>query len=422
MKRVIIIGMGFGGIRAAKAFAGADFDVLVLDRRNFHLFQPLLYQVATSTLEQEAIAYPIRSIVREWPGVRFQMSEVRGIDLQQRQVITADTADGPIPYDYLILAAGSVTNFFGLESIMRHAHDLKQLQDAVALRNHILSAFERASRETDPVQREALMTFVVVGGGPTGVEFSGALTELAHHMLVKDYPGLPVQRSRIILVEALDRILMPFPERLRRYALRRLKRMGVEVRLGVSVKEAQPDRVLLGDGTEIRTHTLFWAAGVRASPLADAIPVPKERGGRIPVQPDLSLKDHPEVFVIGDMAHLEQDGTPLPMLAPVAMQQGEYAARAIILREQGQSPAPFRYWDKGFMAVIGRNAAVAVAKGIKLQGFIAWLAWLGLHLYFLIGWRNRAITLLNWGYDYLFQNRRVRLITYQPSNSDNKKW
>ena len=419
MKRVVIIGMGFGGIRAANNLSGTGLDVLVLDRRNFHLFQPLLYQVATSTLEQEAIAYPIRTIVRRWKGVRFQMSEVQRVDLEQRQVVTAD---GPIAYDYLIVAAGSVTNFFGLESIMKHAYDLKQLQDAVSLRNHILGAYERAAKETDPAIREALMTFVVVGGGPTGVEFSGALTELAHHMLVSDYPGLPVQQSRIILVEAMDRILAPFPEKLREYALARLQRMGVEVRLGVSVKEAEPDRVLLSDGTEIRSYTLFWAAGVRASPLSDAIPVPKARGGRIPVEPDLSLKDHPEVFIIGDMAYLEQDGAPLPMLAPVAMQEGEHAAKVIVSRERGQNVAPFRYWDKGFMAVIGRNAAVAVAKSFKLKGFIAWVAWLGLHLFFLIGFRNRLMTLLNWAYDYVFYNRRVRLITYQPDDSENKKW
>jgi NADH dehydrogenase len=241
-------------------------------------------------------------------------------------------------------------------------------------------------------------------------------------MLVSDYPGLPVQQSRIILVEAMDRILAPFPEKLREYALARLQRMGVEVRLGVSVKEAEPDRVLLSDGTEIRSYTLFWAAGVRASPLSDAIPVPKVRGGRIPVEPDLSLKDHLEVFVIGDMAYLEQDGAPLPMLAPVAMQEGEHAAKVIVSRERGQNVAPFRYWDKGFMAVIGRNAAVAVAKSFKLRGFIAWVAWLGLHLFFLIGFRNRLMTLLNWAYDYVFYNRRVRLITYQPDDSENKKW
>lgn len=408
MKRVVIIGMGFGGIRAAARLAGKGLEVLVVDRRNFHLFQPLLYQVATATLNQEDIAYSIRAFVRRYRDVRFEMAEVQGIDLEGRRVMTAA---GNFDYDYLVIAAGSVTNYFGMESISQHAYDLKQLADAVALRNQILLAYERADDAPDEATRAALMTFVIVGGGPTGVEFAGALAELAHHVLVKDYPELPVERTRIILLEAMDRILAPFPEHCQKYAQQRLQSMGVEVRLNTAVSGAEADGVLLKDGSKIPAYTLFWAAGVRAAPLADAIAVPKARAGRIPVEPDLSLKDHPEVFVIGDMAYLEHNGAPLPMTAPVAMQGGEHAARTIVRREQGLAPQPFRYFDKGSMAVIGRYAAVAQVRRFAFKGFSAWLAWLGLHLFYLIGFRNRVATMLNWAYDYLFFNRQVRLIT-----------
>ncbi|MDQ3812736.1 MAG: NAD(P)/FAD-dependent oxidoreductase [Armatimonadota bacterium] len=408
MKRVVIIGMGFGGIRAAANLAGKGLDVLVLDRRNFHLFQPLLYQVSTATLNQEDIAYPIRALVRRWRGVRFEMAEVQSIDLEGLRVMT-DVGD--FPYDYLIVAAGSVSNFFGMESISRQAYDLKQLADAVALRNQILLSYERADDAPDDATRSAFMTFVIVGGGPTGVEFAGALAELVRNVFPDDYPGLRVEQTRIILIEAGDRLLAPFPESCRNYAMQRLQSMGVEVRLNTVVSGAEPDCVLLKDGSKIPAHTLFWAAGVRAAPLADAIAVPKARGGRIPVESDLSLKDHPEVFVIGDMAYLEQDGQPLPMMAPVAMQGGEHAAKMILRRERGQATQPFRYLDKGSMAVIGRYAAVAQTSRFAFKGFVAWLAWLGLHLFYLIGFRNRIATMINWAYDYLFFNRQVRLIT-----------
>ncbi|MBV9865661.1 MAG: NAD(P)/FAD-dependent oxidoreductase [Abitibacteriaceae bacterium] len=412
MKRVVIVGMGFGGIRAANGLGGKGLDVLVLDRQNFHLFQPLLYQVATAMLGQESIAHSIRSIIRHYKGVHFEMAEVQGIDLDKKQVITATAS---IPYDYLVIATGSVTNFFGNEEVKKHAFDLKQLDDAVTLRNHVLSVFERAVKEPDPKVREALMTFVIVGGGPTGTEFAGSLSELTHHVLTKDYPELPVQNSKIILLEASEHVLGPFPKKLQEYAKRRLQRMGVTVRLKTPVSGATFDRVFLKDGGEIPAYTLFWSAGVQAAPLSGVLPVPKGRGGRIVVQPDLSLKEHPEVFVIGDMAHLEQDGTPLPMLAPVAMQEGEYVAKAIVQREQGGQIKPFRYWDKGTMAVIGRSSAVANVGPLKLMGFFAWLAWLGLHLFYLIGFRNRVLTAIDWAFDYLFFDRQVRLITRERS-------
>jgi NADH dehydrogenase len=323
MKRVVIVGVGFGGLETARNLAGHGLDVVVLDRRNFHLFQPLLYQVATAMLDQETIAHSIRAMVRNWKNVHFRMAEVQSIDLAGKRVLTADE---PIAYDYLVVAAGSVTNFFGNDVLQQHALDLKQLHDAVALRNHILSVYERASVEADPKVRESLLTFVIVGGGPTGVEFAGSLSELTHHVLDKDFPELKSQRSRIILVESGKEVLSMFPRKLQHYALRRLERMGVEVRLNSRVTSAQADRVFFQDGSEIPAHTLFWGAGVRAAPLAETLSVPKVRGGRIPVEPDLRLKEHPEVFVIGDLAYLEQDGAPLPMVAPVAIQQGQYAA------------------------------------------------------------------------------------------------
>lgn len=410
MKRVVIVGMGFGGLEAARALANENVDVTVLDRRNFHLFQPLLYQVATAMLDQETIAHSIRAIVRKWPNVHFRLAEVQRVDLRAKQVSTADAS---IPFDYLIVAAGSVTNFFGQDEIQRNAFDLKQLHDAVALRNHILSVYERASQETDPAIRAALMTFVIVGGGPTGVEFAGSLAELTQHVLNKDFTELNARDSDIILVESGGEVLSMFPVKLQRYALRRLEKMRVRVRLNSRVTGVEPDRVLLKDGSHIPSHTLFWAAGVRTAPLADAIDVPKMRGGRIAVEADLSLKDHPDIFVIGDMGYREQGGQPLPQVAPVAMQQGEYAARVIVAREDADAEAiePFHYHDKGSMAVIGRFAAVAMTGDIKMHGFSAWIAWLGLHLMYLNGFRNRIAAIVNWGISFLTFDKQVRLIT-----------
>ncbi|MBE0599210.1 MAG: NAD(P)/FAD-dependent oxidoreductase [Desulfuromonadales bacterium] len=413
-KKVAIVGMGFGGIRAARAVAGQGHEVVLVDRNNYHLFQPLLYQVATAGLEQESIAQPIRAMARGWPGTRFHLAEVSGVDFAARQI---RTDAGEIPYDYLILGAGSVTNFFGLESVERHAFDLKELADAENLRNHILTAFERAVIEPDPARQRALMTFVIVGGGPTGVEFAGALIELVHFVLAKDYPDLSTHAARVILVEAKDGLLASMPEKQRQYALRKLRRMSVEVLLNARVVDAGPERVMLHDGAVIPAHTLFWSAGVKAAPVAAALEVPRTTGGRIPVEPDLTLPGHPEVFVIGDMAYLEQDGAALPMIAPVAMQMGSYAGRAVLAKIAGAPLAPFHYRDKGSMATIGRNAAVASAFGLNFQGYPAWLVWLLLHLYYLIGFRNRIVVLLNWVWYYWFHERQVRLITRRGSSS-----
>ncbi len=407
-KRIAIVGMGFGGIRAARILAGKGHEVTLVDRNNYHLFQPLLYQVATAALEQESIAQPIRAMARNWPGTRFFLAEVCGFDFAARQI---RTASGNIPYDYLIVGAGSVTNFFGLESVARHAFDLKALADAEILRNHILTSFERALSEPDPARKRALMTFVIVGGGPTGVEFAGALIELVHFVLAKDYPDLGTHATRVVLVEASDRLLSSMPEKQSTYTLKKLRSMSVEVLLNARVVDAGPERVILHDGVVVPSHTLFWSAGVKAAPIADALNTAQKTAGRIPVEPDLTLAGHPEVFVIGDMAYLEQNGSALPMVAPVAMQMGIYAGKAILAKEAGRSLPPFRYKDKGSMATIGRSAAVANAFGMTFRGYLAWLVWLLLHLYYLIGFRNRIVVMLNWVWYYWFHERQVRLIT-----------
>lgn len=407
-KRVVIVGMGFGGIRAARVLAGRGLDVVLVDRNNYHLFQPLLYQVATAGLEQESIAHAVRAMARSWPGTRFHLAEVTGIDAARKEI---ETETGCIPYDYLVIAAGSVTNFFGLETVQRHAFDLKELADAETLRNHILTAFERAVTEPDHARKRALMTFVIAGGGPTGVEFAGALIELVHFVLAKDYPELSTHAARVVLVEAGGKLLAAMPEKQSTYTLRKLRRMSVEVLLNSRVVDAGPERVILHDGAVIPAHTLFWSSGVKAAPLAAALGTSFQAGGRIPVEPDLTLPGDRSIYVIGDMAHLEQDGCVLPMTAPVAMQMGIYAGRAILAREGGAPLPPFRYRDKGNMATIGRNAAVANAFGLNFQGYLAWLVWLLLHLYYLIGFHNRIVVMLNWVWYYWFHERQVRLIT-----------
>ena len=407
-KRVVVVGMGFGGIRAARRLAGSGLEVVLVDRNNYHLFQPLLYQVATAGLEQESIAYPVRALIRGFHNLSFRMAEVTGLDLTERRVLTDK---GPLEYDYLVLAGGSETNYFGNKGVERHAFDLKRLTDAESLRNTILGIFEQALLEPDLELRQQLLTFVVVGGGPTGVEFAGALSELIRYVFRKDYPTLNLDESRVILLEAGPAILAAMPEKLREYARKHLQQMGVEVRCGTMVADAAPGTVTLASGEVITARTLFWSAGVKAAPLAGMVPGEKGPAGRVKVAADLTLPGHDEVYVIGDMAFVEQDGKPLPMTAPVAMQQGTYVASAIIEREQGIRPGPFQYRDKGSMATIGRNSAVVSAFGLQLSGYLAWIAWLFLHLYYLIGFRNRIVVMLNWSWYYWFHERQVRLIT-----------
>ncbi len=405
--RVAIVGAGFGGLWAARSLARSPVEVLLIDRQNYHCFLPLLYQVAAAELEPEEIAYPVRSILWKLPNARFVLADVKGVDLTHRVLET----DGPvIPYDFLILATGSVSHFFGVPGADEHAFPLKTLEQGVALRTQILRCFERAAFETELGRRRRMLTFAIVGGGPTGVEFAGALAELIYGPFVRDYSMLDFQEVRIVLLEAMDGLLPGLPERLRGYALARLRRMGVEVRLQATVGQITEEAVRLKDGTVLPTETTVWTAGVRGDPLAQAWGLPTPRAGRVAVLPTLQVSDHPEVHVIGDLAHIEDGGRPLPMIAPVAIQQGVAAARNIARQILGQDPLPFRYRDPGVMATIGRNAAVVYWRGRSFTGFPAWILWLGVHLFNLIGFRNRLFVLINWAWDYLFFERAVRLI------------
>lgn len=410
-RRVVIIGAGFGGLNAAKALARTDLDVLVLDRHNYHGFWPLLYQVATAGLEGDSIAYPVRAITRRYPNVRFRMAKVEGMDFDKRLVMIDD--DAPIPYDYLILAAGSTSNYFGSDAIAEHTYGLKDVADAQRLRAALLTAFEQAASDPHPECVRQFLTFVIVGGGPTGVELCGAVSELIHQVLRKDYPRLDVSVARIILIDANEQVLTTFPESLRESAQRKLQSMGVEVRLNTRVSSVTESAVILMDGTRIEASTVVWAAGVRAAHLSDALNAEHEHSGRVKVTPNLNLPGHPEVFAIGDIAGLQapKGDHSYPMLAQVAIQQGKRAARNILAQAHGRSIQPFHYFDMGTMATIGRSNAVFDAFGIHLSGRIAWWGWLIVHLINLIGFRNRMIVLLDWAFSYFTYDRGVRAIT-----------
>ena len=381
---------------------------MLVDRNNYHLFQPLLYQVATAGLEPEEIAKPARAILRGQKNFDFRLLDVTRVDFAARRL---ETSAGPIAYDYLVLAPGGETNFFGLDSLQRHGLGLKDIPDAVAIRNHVLTCFEQAMLEPDAERRRALLTFIVVGGGPTGVEMAGALSELIRLVLVKDYPRLNIKDVRILLLEATDRLLPALPERLREAAGKTLWRKYVEVRFGASVADYDGRQARLKSGEVIPAQTVIWAAGVRASPLNATLGLPTARQGRVPVETTLQLKDHPEVFIIGDAAYREQDGEPLPMVAPVAIQMGQSVARNIRRDLRRQPLEPFRYRDQGTLATIGRNAAVAKVYGVEASGFVAWVMWLGIHIIQLIGFRNKLLVLINWAWDYFFYERAARLIT-----------
>jgi len=405
--RVIIIGAGFGGLWAARTLANHPVDVLIIDRNNYHTFLPLLYQVAAAELEPEQIAYPVRSILRKLPNVDFIMSEVKRVDFGARLVVT----DGPaISYDYLIVGIGSVSHFFGVPGAAEHAFLLKNLDQGVTLRNHILCHFEQAAYETDEERRRRLLTFTIVGGGPTGVEFAGALAELIRGPLVKDYPAIDFERVRVVLVEASNSLLSHLPERLQAYTLERLHDMGVEVILGAVVDEIEGEAVRLKNGGVIPTETVVWTAGVRGDPKIQDWGLPVARDGRVAVQSTLQAPGQENVYVVGDLAYVEEDGRPLPMIAPVAIQEGSAAARNVIRQVSGQEPLAFQYKDKGTMATIGRNAAAVRLGARTYTGFFAWLLWLGVHLFYLIGFRNRLIVMFSWSIDYFFFERAVRLI------------
>lgn len=402
------MGAGFGGLRTARALRRAPVQVVLVDRNNYHLFQPLLYQVATAGLEPEEIAKPARAILRGQKNFDFRMVDVTRVDFAAKRL---ETNAGPMNYDFLVLAPGGETNFFGLESMQRHALGLKDIPDAIEIRNHVLTCFEQAMLEPDAERRRALLTFIVVGGGPTGVEMAGALSELIRLVLVKDYPRLNIKDVRILLLEATDRLLAAMPERLREAAGKTLWRKYVEVRFGASVADYDGERLHLKSGEIIPAQTVIWAAGVRASGLNATLGLPSARQGRIAVEPTLQVTGHPEVFIIGDAAYREQDGEPLPMVAPVAIQMGQSVARNIERLLRDQPLEPFRYRDQGTLATIGRNAAVANVYGLMLSGFPAWVMWLVIHIIQLIGFRNKLFVLINWAWDYFFYERAARLIT-----------
>jgi NADH dehydrogenase len=405
LPHVLIVGAGFGGLYAAKALAGAPVRVTVIDRKNHHLFQPLLYQVATAALSPGDIAHPIRAILNRQRNVRVLLAEATGVDLATKKVILSD---GEIPYDYLVLSTGVRHAYFGHKEWEKDAPGLKSLEDALEMRRRILLAFEKAERETNEARRRALLTFVVIGGGPTGVELAGAIAEIARQVMVRDFRAINPREARVILVEAGPRILPSYPEDLSAKAEASLMKLGAEVWKGTPVTRIEGDRVQIGEKL-IEAGTTLWAAGVEASPLARSLGVPLDRAGRVLVNPDLTLPGHPEVFVIGDLAALKgKDGRFLPGVCPVAIQQGRYVARRI---RRGGGSEPFEYHDRGSLATIGRAAAVADFGWIKISGFFAWAAWLFIHIFFLIGFRNRFLVLFQWAWAYFTYQRSARLIT-----------
>jgi NADH dehydrogenase len=405
--RVVIVGAGFGGLVAARTLARWAGEVTLIDRNNYHTFLPLLYQVAAAELEATDIAYPVRSIARKLTNVRFIMAEVTGIRHAERVV---ETNGSEVPFDYLLLATGSVPHFFGVEGAEQYAFPLYELEQGVALRTQILRCFERAVREPEVEKRQQMLTFAIVGGGPTGVEYAGALAELIQGPLQKDYPSLDFAEVRLVLLEALDGLLSFLPEKLGTYTQSRLERMGVEVRLEAMVSRITAQSVHLKDGTAIPTETVVWTAGVRADSRLQKWGLPLARGGRVAIEPTLQVKEHPQIYAIGDLSYLEEDGRPLPMVAPVAMQQGKVAVQNIVRQSEGQELETFRYRDQGTMVTIGRNTGVARIGRRGFSGFFAWAAWLVVHLFKLIGFRNRLAVLLNWSWDYFFFERVARLI------------
>jgi NADH dehydrogenase len=406
--RVIIIGAGFGGLEAAKKLACKDLRLTVIDRTNYHLFQPLLYQVATAALSPADIAGPIRGILSKCKNVEVVLAEVESVDVEARKVRTKDRV---FDYDYLIIATGARHSYFGHDQWEKLAPGLKSLEDAVELRRRILLAFEFAEKTRDDSAREAAMTFVVIGGGPTGVEMAGAIAEISRYTLAKDFRHIDPSKARVILIEGTSRLLAAYPPDLSESARKQLVALGVDVRTGARVTDITESGVKV-NGEFIPCHVKIWAAGNNASFVGKTLIAPIDRVGRVIVNDDLTIPGHPEVQVIGDLANFShQTGEPLPGVSPVAMQQGRQAARNILRMIRGEKPRPFRYFDKGSMATIGRNKAVADLKFFHLSGFLAWLAWLFVHIIFLVGFRNRLLVLIQWAWAYLSFDKGARLIT-----------
>lgn len=408
---VVVVGGGFGGLWAARGLAGAPVRVTLVDRCNHHLFQPLLYQVATAGLSSPDIAAPLRHILRNQTNVTVLMDEVEHVDADGKAVALAH--GGRLDYDYLVLATGARHAYFGHDEWAEHAPGLKTLDDALAIRRRVLTAFERAEAETDEAMRRAWLTFVVIGGGPTGVELAGTLAEIARHTLRREFRNADPSHARVMLVEAGPRILSALPESLSAKAQQQLERLGVEVQAGRAVTAIDATGIELGN-ERIATRTALWAPGVAASPLGRELGVAVDRAGRVPVAPDLSVPGHAEIFVVGDLASVVHDGKPVPGVAPAAKQMGAHAARAIRARLDGGAAAAFRYADAGSLATIGRMAAVADLGRIKLSGLVAWWFWLFIHIFFLIGFRSRLIVLINWAWSYWTYQRHARIIVGTP--------
>ena len=405
--RVVIAGAGFAGLTCARALKHAPVDVLLVDRNNYHLFTPLLYQVASAVLDPGEIARPVRQLIQPLHNADFMLASVTGADFEKRQLLTDH---GPLPYDYLVLATGSRSDYFGNASLARHAFGLKDLDEGLAVRNHVLRRFEESTWTDDREQRRSLLTFAVVGAGPTGVEMAGALSELTSLVLRKDYRHLDLGLVRVVLLEAAGSVLGTFAEPLREAARRSLDKKGVEVLFKAKVEDVTASSIRLADGHEILAATVIWTAGVRASDLGGALGLPLGRQARVQVTPALQVPDRPEVFVIGDLAGPVVGGAPLPMLIPVAMQEGRQVAAAIRDQLRGYGLTNFQYKDPGIMATIGRNSAIAQLGAVRLTGFLGWLMWLFVHLINVISFRSRVVVLVNWAWDYLFYDRPIRLI------------
>jgi NADH dehydrogenase len=407
--KVVIVGAGFGGLRVARELRHAPVDVLLVDQHNYHTFQPLLYQIATAALDPEEIGSSVRGIFHTQQNFQFRLGKVVGVDWMNQQLQCE--AGEPIRFDYLLLAAGAVTNYFGIEGVEANAFPLKSMEEAIALRSHIMRQFEAADADTALIEKGAL-NFVVVGGGPTGVELAGAMREWFQMVMRKDFPQLDVAKARVILLEALDKVLAPFDRSLQQNAYETLHKRGVEVMLGEAVVKATPEAVMLKSGTIIPTRTMIWGAGVKAHPLGSALGLELTRGARVVVTRDLTVPGHPNVFAIGDMAAgQDAHGNLYPQVAQVAIQGAKHVAKQIQRSIRGEALEPFVYHDPGTMATIGRNAAVVqFPNGWKFTGFIAWMMWLFLHLMYLVGFRNRLNVFINWMWNYLTYDRSARLI------------
>jgi NADH dehydrogenase len=405
--RVVVIGAGFGGLQCARSLRDEHVDVTLVDRHNYHLFTPLLYQVASCLLNPSEIAAPLRKVFRGSPNVRIRIGEVIGVDFDARLVKLSDGAE--LPYDEIVLAAGSTTNYFGNDDLAEHVLGLKDLGQALRLRNHVLACLEEAALSDDPAVRRRHLTFCVVGGGPTGVEYAGALAELVRLVLPHEYPEIQHTEVRIVVLEGADRLLSMFPPRLSAYARRELERRGVEVHTNAIVARASDNDVTTNDGMTIETRSIVWTAGVRPSDLVDELDPPKTRAHRFAVDGHLRVEGIPHAYAIGDAAAAtDRKGNVLPMLSPPAMQEGRYVARQILSSQGGESLEPFRYRDKGTLATIGRTAAVGVVGPFQFTGYLGWLVWLAVHLYYLIGFENRVRVLMRWAWYYVRYDRPVR--------------